>query len=380
MSGMPSADPTEEAVLERGIERLRELLGPDFDVAPLRPTEPDAGLDGVFTVRALNTSAPDAQVVVEAKTLVTPAGAHDILLPQIRLLRQLYGQATVLVIAPWLSPRTREILHERGVSFLDLTGNVDLRLPTGILIRTEGAQRNPDPVPHRRGRGLAGAAAGIVTRLLVDFKPPYRQKDVAVVGDISPGYVSRIFQTLDDEALVRRSGSVIDWVDWKRLLVTRAESVDVLRANQVARMVTPKGPDALYRSLISRGTENTVYITGSYAAREMAPSAVGGALMIYVSPDIHAVDRVADELELYPAAGRSPANVLLLRPKNEGPLLRPREFGATLHAGYSQVVLDCLSGPDRMPAEGRALLEILARDTFWRSEEGALAQQAAARS
>jgi hypothetical protein len=32
------------------------------------------------------------------------------------------------------------------------------------------------------------------------------------------------------------------------------------------------GPDALYRSLIARrGTENTAVVTGSYAAREVAP-------------------------------------------------------------------------------------------------------------
>jgi len=35
----------------------------------------------------------------------------------VRLLRRLYGQATVLVIASWLSPRTRDVLAERKVSY-----------------------------------------------------------------------------------------------------------------------------------------------------------------------------------------------------------------------------------------------------------------------
>ncbi|MGH3772897.1 MAG: hypothetical protein ACRDRW_16150, partial [Pseudonocardiaceae bacterium] len=65
--------------------------------------------DSVYSIRALTTSAPYAQVVVEAKSSLTPAAAQQVLLPQVRLLRRLYSQATVLVVAPWLSPRTRDV-------------------------------------------------------------------------------------------------------------------------------------------------------------------------------------------------------------------------------------------------------------------------------
>jgi len=274
----------EHAVLEQGIAQLHELLGSGWEIAPYgvktEPSAPlveDTGSDAVYSVRALNTSAPYSQVVVEAKTSLTPAAAKDVLLPRVRLLRRLYSQATVLVIAPWLSPRTRDVLAEHKVSCLDLTGNVDLRLPTGVLIRTEGAQHNPEPTSHRRRRGLSGAAAGMLARLLVDFAPPYRQKDLAAVAGISAGYVSRVFQTLDDEALITREGSHIVDVNWVALLRARAESYDVLHANHATSMVARKGPDAVYRSLISQGTSNTTAVTGSYAAREVAPIAVGGA-------------------------------------------------------------------------------------------------------
>jgi hypothetical protein len=204
----------EHAVLEEGMARLAELLGPDFEISPVRvdggeDDEQDAvTADSVYSIRALKTSAPYAQVVVEAKASLMPAAAQQVLLPQIRLLRQLYSQATVVVVAPWLSPRTRDVLASRKVSYLDLTGNVDLRLPTGVLIKTDGAQQNPDPTPHHRSRGLSGAGAGVMARLLTDFAQPCRQKDLAAVGRVSPGYVSRIFQTLDDEALITRKGSL----------------------------------------------------------------------------------------------------------------------------------------------------------------------------
>jgi hypothetical protein len=85
-------------------------------------------------------------------------------------------------------------------------------------------------------------------------------------------------------------------------------------------MVARIGPDALYRSLIARGTENTAVVTGSYAAREVAPVAVGGPLMIYVDPDSDMVDAVADELSLMRAAGGL-GNVILLQSSNSGTLL-----------------------------------------------------------
>ncbi len=113
----------ERAVLEQGIAQLHELLGSCWEIAPYsvnaEPSAPlveDTDSDAVYSVRALNTSAPYSQVVVEAKTSLTPAAAKDVLLPRVRLLRRLYGQATVLVIAPWLSPRTRDVLAEHKVA------------------------------------------------------------------------------------------------------------------------------------------------------------------------------------------------------------------------------------------------------------------------
>jgi hypothetical protein len=33
------------------------------------------------------------------------------------------GNAPVLIVAPWLSARTRELLAERGINYIDQTGN-----------------------------------------------------------------------------------------------------------------------------------------------------------------------------------------------------------------------------------------------------------------
>lgn len=119
-------------------------------------------------------------MLVEAKTNLSPAMAARVLGPQVSsLMRKLFGEVAVLVIAPWLSPRTREVLDGRGLSYLDLAGNVSIKLSQpAIFIRTEGEQRSP--VPERRGRrGLSGPRATRLVRELVDFEPPRRANELA---------------------------------------------------------------------------------------------------------------------------------------------------------------------------------------------------------
>ncbi|MGH3810193.1 MAG: hypothetical protein ACRDRU_26940 [Pseudonocardiaceae bacterium] len=74
----------EHAVLEEGMARLAELLGPDFEISLFRvgggkDDEQDAvAADSVYSIRALANSAPCAQVVVEAKASLTPAAAQQV--------------------------------------------------------------------------------------------------------------------------------------------------------------------------------------------------------------------------------------------------------------------------------------------------------------
>lgn len=372
----------DRALLAQGIERLADLLGPAFEVAPIRDqTSVPGEADLVYGVRALSPGASYAPIVVQARGSLTPAEATTVLLPQIRLLRQVSRETTILVVAPWLSPRTRGILLDHQVGYLDLTGNVDLRLPTGVLIRTEGARRvTPRSEPQRRSRGLAGASAGVVTRLLVDFCPPFRQRDLARVGRVSPGYLSRLMRTLDDEALIHRDGPSIVDVRWAELLRARATSYDLTRINHITPTVFRRGPEALHRNLVERGSKVELAVTGTYAAREVVSISVGGPLMIYTAPGIDDRESIADALELMPSAGGG-ANVLLLRPPNRGPFDRMRTVGAIRHVGLSQLVADCLSGPGRLPAEGEALLSrMVETEAFgqWRRAPGELSRAAAA--
>jgi hypothetical protein len=360
----------EAQALREGMDRLKEILGQEWEVLPLNVVapvggnyvaDPDTDMDIIWTIRNSTGGGSYGQVLVEATSELTPAVAERVLTPQVNLMRRLHGQVAVLVIAPWLSPRTRTILERRGFGYLDLTGNVSLRLnQPAVMIKTEGAQRNPNPAKPGR-RGLSGPQAGRLVRVLVDFKPPYFAKDLAVAAGISEGYVSRLLDTMADEALITREGRVIVEADWVGLLRARAQVYKVLRANHVVPMVARQGRSGVLEGLAHPSMRGQAAVTGPVAAHAVAPTAVGGQLMIYVRPGPHIIDEVAKHLALLrgdPEVGAS-SDVLLLAPMSESVFDRTEPLEGTPgveRVGLSLLVLDCLGGSGRMPAEGEALL------------------------
>src|SRR5664279_3415664 len=79
---------------------------------------------------SLRLTAPNgtaAAIAVEEKAAVSPRLAADLLSPLARRVRSLSGNVPLLVVAPWLSKRTQEVLAEQEVNYIDLTGNALLR-------------------------------------------------------------------------------------------------------------------------------------------------------------------------------------------------------------------------------------------------------------
>lgn len=346
-------------LLERGITQLMDLLGEGWRFGLQQDeTEPvDRGIDALLRV-----GRPGGQpvlMIVEAKSNLTPSDAARAVGPRLELARQQRGGgAVVLVISPWLSPQTRRVLEEQGLGYLDLTGNVSISIDDPVVrIRTDGDQR--DPRPSSRGRrGLSGSRAGRLVRELVDFREPRRAAELAKATGISESYISRLLELLAEEALIRRSKHVITKIDWQALLRSRAKTYQLMKANHVWPAITRIGLDRTLSAFRNNEIRHQVLATGSFAARGFAPMTVGGALMLYVPPGPRVVDEVAQDLGLL-RVDQASVEVLLLQPRSEGAMDRPhheRVDGVPI-VGLSQLVLDCLSGPGRLPAEGEALLE-----------------------
>ncbi len=111
-----------------------------------------------------------------------------------------------LVTAPFLSPRTRELLKAAGASYADATGNVWLAVERpGVLVELEGARKDPGRT-SRPLASLKGPDAARVVRALCDVGPPYGVRRLAGIAAAAPASVSRVVSLLEREALLERGG------------------------------------------------------------------------------------------------------------------------------------------------------------------------------
>jgi DNA-binding transcriptional ArsR family regulator len=313
----------------------------------------DRRTDMVLTIEAGNGFG---RLAVEIKQSMAPREVAQIV-DRLRLTRRLDIRVEYLVAAPWLSASTRAQLTAGGINYLDLTGNVNIRLQQPALyIRTDGAANDPSPRPASV-LTLKGPQAGRLVRALVDFVPPYTASMIAAAAGISVSYASRQLTELDREALVerdRRGGIVAR--DWTGLLRARARHYSLLSTNRANAYIAATGARELYQQL-SGQVPGIRAVTGSFAASQIAPVAAPSQLTIYVdNPEL-----VADYYKLLPAD--SGADVVLLVPyDNEVVYDRATAdpSNGLARLAISQLALDCLAGNGRLPAEGEALLEWMA--------------------
>ncbi|MHB8717750.1 MAG: hypothetical protein ACYDAC_02505 [Candidatus Dormibacteria bacterium] len=359
---MANYAPEETELVSSAVVWLRGRLPQGWTVEPtsrvlaVRPAATQEPLgDAAIDVRT--PSGQSTTMVVEAKRSFTPRDA-EMLLPRIaRVLRSLAGETPVLVVAPWLSSRTREMLEAQEANYIDLTGNalVVLANPT-VYVRTQGSDRNPEPDARPRAR-IRGAKAGRLIRLLVDVRPPYGVTDLAAATRLNPGYVSRLIDALDAEALVERKprGNVTS-VDIAGLLRRWTETYDVFRANGASRYLAPRGAASALADLSASGQFGQVAVTGSFAASRLAPVAAPALLLAYVEDSQPA----AEVLGFLPTD--SGANVALLSRFDPVVFERTTERNGVRYVAPSQVAVDCLTGNGRMPAEGAAVVQWMLED------------------
>lgn len=343
----------EEQELLMGAFKLLGDLLPDGDMELTQQAMPegtaDSGRDAIWEIRAVNYHC---QLLVQAFARFIPRDVDRVLGGNHPLMRRVVRDP-IVVVAPWLSPRSRELLRERGFNYLDLTGNVLVRIPRpSLYLRLDGAQQDPNP-PAKRPVLLRGAGVNALVRTLVDFAPPYKLVDLAAASRLSNGYVSRALEALADDRLISRdtkTKSVID-VDWMQLLVTRAENYSLFKSNRSRTYLARGGPNALLRALGKANDEQAV-VTGSFAAQQYVRVTAPTQLALYVS----AFEEFAQRYDLMPAA--QGANVVLLIAADESQLTRGQMLAdGTFHVGLSQLVQDCLAGNGRLPEEGIALLD-----------------------
>lgn len=323
-------------------DALRDRLPPGWS-AELKPGSGDE--DGLLTLRGVGGRRAKLRVV--SRKRVSPKDVPY-------LVSQADDATALLLFAPFLSARARELLADAGASYIDATGNLRIVVrDPAIFLERRGADRDPDRKP-RALRSLKGAAAGRVVRALCDFMPPYGVRTLAKTSSTPLGTVSRVVSFLEEEALLTRNEKkVITSVDWPALISRWVRDYSVTESNVVRSYLEPRGLPALGSKIAKLGR---YAVTGSLAGMGIAPARLA---MLYVDD----VERAAEALELVPT--EAGANVWLIEPYDTVVFERTRslpfapapETLTAIAVAPSQVAADLMTSPGRGPQEAEALIE-----------------------
>ncbi len=329
---------------------------------------PDQHVDLVLEIEA--PSDGRAQILVEAKRYLEPQGvpaalrsfAHRAQVDE-RVNRE---KAGLLMAAPYLSPRARDLLAQAGASWFDATGNLRLHLPRPMLfIDRAGASRRPHgEALDRRLQSLKGRAAARVVRTLLDEPGPHRVRALAARAGVGSATGARVLDLLTRDAIVERGVSGVVTTVRKQSLVRRwVEDYGLTTTNSVTPALAPRGLHRLMRDL---GSYRGPYAaTGSAALRAYLPEEQAAVTPVSMLT-LFVTDAVVARRDLHVRRVDRGANVLLVEPFDPVVYKNTTFLDGVRCVSPGQAVADLLTGPGRGSEEAAQLLGVLAdTDEEW---------------
>lgn len=351
----------ETSLLEWAGERLAELLPPSWTVTVVETAE--SGFDGSLEVR----SPSGGVLTFFAELKATAHAGADALVSQIVHFSASRRGAIPLLVMPYIGPAVRRVCQEYGINFVDQTGWACISTEDPlIVIRTEGATRNPGPARGASMSRLTGPGAGRVIRALLRQAAPIGVRTLAHEAGVAPGTVSKLLKSLQPDGYVERDDSGRVLAVSKRALVERwILDYQFLRTNEVRRYLAPRG---LPRVLAAAADlDLPIVATGSVALRHYLPPerfpVTGLAQVALYVPD---PDKAGRALKLATAEPAT-TTVLLAAPYDNALLDRARPPNGQLPVvDAGQAVADLRTSPGRAPEEAEQLIELLAEtDSSW---------------
>lgn len=193
----------------------------------------------------------------EAVAEIAPVSTPQNILRRARQLADYFGKAkktnmVPLVIAPYIGVKQAMILADKGISWIDLSGNMSVRVSSRVYIeRTGKPNRFPDTAPIKK---IFQGASSLVSRALLlkpeGFSSLYEMVDFinARNAKITLSTVSKVLKSLEEDLLVTKSKKMIYVTNAERLLERLKESYinsTERKAGETYRFATDKH-DAMF--------------------------------------------------------------------------------------------------------------------------------------
>jgi hypothetical protein len=273
------------------------------------------------------------------------------------LLRQQYPKAYPIVVAPYISPESAEIICREGVGYLDQAGNA--RLTFGhVYIRRDGYPNRH--VKRRDLRSLYSPKAERVLRsLLLEPKRLWRLETLAKTAGVSLGQASNVKRLLEDREWLARDAAGLVLKQPQKLLDEWAANHRFTRnaVHDYYSLDPMPQSEANLAAACSR-LEARYAFTGFSSAARLAPMVRYQRATAYVV----GAEGVAESIGF--KAVSSGANISLIEPNDEGVLAGATEIDGIRITSAVQTYLDLRSLKGRGEEAAQAVLEEVIRPTW----------------
>lgn len=258
--------------------------------------------------------------------------------------RRLKVAAIPLVAVPFMGGVGRGICQERGVSFVDLSGNADIVAP-GLRVQVAG-KRNLFVQRGRPSSVFAAKSSRVARILLAEPGRWWRQVELASAGQLGTGYVSRICSRLEEDRLIERDPVGRVRPRDPNLLLEAWQAQYDLRRHDIRRgHVAARSGEELARRVAEacRGLGLDYALTGPAAAWLMAPFA--GYRLVTVYLHRRANEKLLQQLKWHEE--ERGANLWLIRPDDEGVFHGVQAIRNVVCVSPVQAYLDLRTMPER---------------------------------
>ena len=299
----------------RAVEELESLLRkvPSLTVKRMQSESANGEYDPDFMVYVKDSSGESHLLIGEVKANGQPRYVREALYQLHRYIARLNSPAVPILIAPYLSPASRDICCENGVSFLDFEGNARLAFGNVFIERLLA----PKPEPERREfKSLFSPKSAQVLRVLLRHpERDWKVVELADEADVSLGHVSNVRNALFEREWADKSpkgfrlkapNALLD--AWKLVYMPLVEKelrfYTVLHGNAL---------ETAFREMFS-ALETDAALSSYSAAHWIAPFARTGTQYLYAYPE--AMSQIERSLRL--SSSLKGENVVVSVPRDLG--------------------------------------------------------------
>jgi hypothetical protein len=328
----------DQLIYARLLVLLREILPSGWQPQLIAQKE-GAKSDAILKITA--PSGSSATLCVELKKRFEP---RDVVM--LRNAAAHLNDGPLLLVTPFLSLRSQELLRQQNISYIDFNRNIWLAT-NSLLIDRQGSNNPPSSDDERPARSsLRGPKTARIVRYLCDFYEPLKVRNIAAATSVNAGNVSRILELLSRESLVTRDHGSVSSTDWEALI--KRWAVDFAKDRYGQAFLEPHGLSVFNNRL--RHSTRQYAVTGAFASAQLAPAAMPVAADIYVTN----IEAFANDLEL--RRSERVGNVRLIEAPDRVVFERLMHVNGFSIAAPSQVAADLLTLPKRSNDEYDSLL------------------------